>query len=249
MGLVKSEANYYDMTERERTFRHATGKLFYKTVFGLAAQPPQVRWQPLSEVPAEVHTNGNQNCGQVLRHNASADEWSETLAFPSHNTLSLRPFILSRYKIVVARNVVRHFVPQTATTCSQPNPTYFVHTFEPRFPNHLLSSVHSRHVNLSHSSRHTCSCSSSTGCFPVEIQRIERSIATPALQLLHCHWCVLHSICFVAALVLLGLASTFGFLVLTSNVRLPSETAGAHPRVCVRHPGDSSRSRTLMPRA
>ena len=147
MGLVKSEANYYDMTEREKTFRHATGKLFYKTVFDLAAQPPQVRWQPLSEVPTEVHTNGNQNCGQVLRHNASADEWSETLAFPSHNTLSLMPFILSRYKIVAARNVVRHFVPQTATTCSQPNPTYFVHTFEPRFPNDLLSSVHSRHVN------------------------------------------------------------------------------------------------------
>ena len=159
------------------------------------------------------------------------------------------PFILSRYKIVAARNVVRHFVPQTETTCSQPNPTYFVHTFEPRFPNHLLSSVHSRHVNLSHSSRHTCSCSSSTGCFPVEIQRIERSIATPALQLLHCHWCVLHSICFVAVVILLGLASTFGFLVLTSNARMPAETAGVHPRVCVRHPGDSSRSRTLMPRA
>lgn len=127
MAWSNPKPNYCDMTEKEKTFRHATGKL-YLQLCSESGSNPRVRRQPLSEVPTELHTNGIPKLLSSM-YGTTRRLTSGRRPSPSHRATRCH-WGLSYFndQNCCRPNVARHFDTPRCSPCNRPNPTCFTHT-------------------------------------------------------------------------------------------------------------------------
>ena len=128
MAWSNPKPNYYDMTEKEKTFRHAAGKL-YLQLCSESGSTRESDGNHLLEYQLNCTPTVSQTDLKYVWHNTSAGVWSwMDLRLPKARRVVSEAFRNLMLKIVVVKMPPDISTPQDAAPAIDQNPTCFTHT-------------------------------------------------------------------------------------------------------------------------